>query len=209
MGPPIEGVACSSDGKRIAILSGDGGLRVMDRVHEDILDVLAIPSKYDLSSFYNAQLGYGTMLFCSGQHNLIWGDQYGRAHVFDVDRGIPVQTLPPPGMKSPSSLLDVFSSPNGCVAASTNGEDRIVIWDMNTKSVLHVLQSVGLVGVKRAKFSPQGTFLASVLSQGFYDGRVVVWDVATSSVLWETTMDAWVETVAFSPNGRLLLTSSF
>ena len=86
----------------------------------------------------------------------------------------------------------------------TSSEDRTVkIWDANSKQLLYTL--IGHTGfVRDIILHPNGQILASCSNDG-----VRLWDVSSGKLRqWIKTPD-WVETVAFSPDGRLLAIGSF
>jgi WD40 repeat protein len=98
----------------------------------------------------------------------------------------------------------VFSPDNTRVAAGFGEDGAVLLWDVTTRKLLHVLN--GHEGLVRSiAFSPGGARLAT----GSEDGTVRLWDPDTGDELLVLRgHKGFVYTVAFSPDGTLLASSS-
>lgn len=101
-------------------------------------------------------------------------------------------------------VWDVAFSPDGQLIATGHGLRTVQLWDTITQRRSGGALVGGHIGqVQAVRFSPNGKLLAS----GSADGRIMLWDVSTgrsiSPPLPVGSGEAW--TIAFSPDGRLLL----
>ena len=113
----------------------------------------------------------------------------------------------------------VAFSADGHTLASAGADKRVVLWDVDRRERLGTLTG-HTDGVETVAFSPDGHTLAS----GGTDRRVILWDVdrrrrlgtligpgggplsitAKGLDIADQRLYSWVESVAFSPDGRLL-----
>jgi len=107
--------------------------------------------------------------------------------------------------QSLGQIESVAFSPDGRFLAS-GGSGGIVLWDVATrKSIGSPMIHSG--GVTSVAFSPDGTVVAS--GSGGTAGTVILWSVKTQQPI-EPPLEghtAWLETVAFSPDGKTLVSS--
>jgi RNA polymerase sigma factor (sigma-70 family) len=109
-------------------------------------------------------------------------------------------------------LLRVARSPGGRKIAAASYPGRLEFWDAATGRRLHTY-SFPAGYASRVRFSPDGKRLALACS----DARVRVWDVDNERVTHELKLSAvrqpgdggrsWFEGLAWSPDGRFLVTS--
>jgi WD40 repeat protein len=111
-------------------------------------------------------------------------------------------------------VMTVAFSSDGSRLASGSGDKTIRLWDPKTGKCLTGPLKGHSDGVQSVAFSPDGKWLAS----GSVDRTVRIWDIDTgsrelssstgpASGCWEGHSD-WVHCVAFSPDGRFVLSGS-
>ncbi len=106
---------------------------------------------------------------------------------------------------APGTLQSVAFSPDGKeIAAGSNGEGSVKVWDAATQQMRFRLYR-GPTGVLAIAYSPDGKTLAA----GYSDNLVALWDVATGAM--RTTLTGhtgWVNSLVYSPGGKMLISAS-
>ena len=113
-------------------------------------------------------------------------------------------------------VTSITFSPNGKLLVSASGDGTVWVWDMATKQAIAQLEG-HTDWVTSVSFSPDGRLLASASE----DSTIRLWDVATKQEIAQfsqpgqntgATLRLWktdaVLSVAFSPDGRLLVSAS-
>lgn len=136
---------------------------------------------------------------------LVSGSQDDTLKLWDVKSGVERSSLKHTGWKAGVSA--VAFSPDGRLLAAGRSDKTIAVWDVAAGKLLRWLR--GHAGMVHAvAFSPDGASLAS----GSSDRTIRFWDVSSgkeTGVLDGGKQEGGVQTVAFSPNGRLLVSSSY
>ncbi|MFV2066777.1 MAG: WD40 repeat domain-containing serine/threonine protein kinase [Pirellulales bacterium] len=95
------------------------------------------------------------------------------------------------------SVFGMAVSPNGRFLAAAGGPDKVIVWDLRTRKILHKLKGHQYV-VLGVAFSPDNRVLAS----SGMDGRTYLWNVDTGEQAGLLVGGDWG--VDFSPDGKLL-----
>jgi WD40 repeat protein len=181
------------DGRTVvAAGSTDAAVRFWDVDSGQLLDVWEAPGA----------LVYGLAYSPDGRL-LAAGDGDGSLLLWDLDSGL--SALPRLRLDNPPTVLSISFQPDGRWLATGSGSGLIRIWDRTSGELRRELRASD--NPVRATFSPDGRLLAAG-SGGFApDYAVRLWDPANGQLvrtLEGHTTD--VKDLAFSPDGRLLVT---
>jgi len=102
------------------------------------------------------------------------------------------------------AVYSIAFSPDGRYLASGSYDETVKLWDPRTGKCIRTL--VGHTSlVYSVTFSPDGRYLAS----GSGDETVKLWDLRTGGCIWTFeahTYWGWLDSLAFSPDGKILAT---
>ncbi|MCJ1310507.1 hypothetical protein MMC25_004171 [Agyrium rufum] len=120
----------------------------------------------------------------------------GTVSVWDVGNGTVANVL-----KHPNKIEGaVFSVKEDLIASLS--EHQVRIWDVDTGTTLHTIDDS--FSISAIAISPASDRLAFALS----NHTIKLWDIDANSLLWTfsalTTLDAAMDVMAFSPNGKVL-----
>jgi WD40 repeat protein len=194
-------VAFSPDGKRLVSGSWDQTVKVWDAQTGQ----LTFSLKGHTGRVKCVAFSPDGRRLVSGSGRLLSDDEPGEVKVWNTATGEAVLTL-----KGHNEVCSVAFSPDGKRLLSGSRYDTIKVWDAQTGR--EILSLEVLTGdVSSVAFSPDGKRLAIGSGESDQQGRplsgeVKVWDVQTSQeALFLQGHSGWVSSVAFSPDGKRLV----
>ena len=147
--------------------------------------------------------GSGAEAFSPDGKLLADGDSVlNRVYLWRTATGLRAATLTAPGS---GGIDGVAFSPDGRLLAAGDSDKHVYVWDVGTGQLALTLADASIDGA--VAFSPDGRLLAAAGVTG-RGGPTYVWNTATGK-LAATLRDPngqGVNVVAFSPNGKLLVT---
>jgi WD40 repeat protein len=195
----VESIVFTPDGRQLLTAAVDGTTRLWDVSAAGGRDWLTVPGP-------SLRLG-GFAFSPDGRTFAVPGDVSG-VTIRDVETGAKIVTL----RGSNARVTQIAFSPDGSrlAAAAGSGEpplrsaDRTVpVWDVETGDLVMTLRG-HTAQVNGVAFSPNGSRLATAS----YDGTVRVWDATSGEMLRKLNVEGGAWAVAFSPDGRFLLSST-
>jgi len=186
-GGAVHGVTFSPDGRVLATTNADGTVMLWDLANRTRLTTLTGHVKPAAVAAFSPD---GRLLATGGGNTT--------AILWDVATGARVATFTH-GVRDDSWIITLAFSPDGRTLATAGNDTAVLLWDTKQR----VLRS-RLVGhfpnIYALDFHLSGTLLASA-GEG---GRITLWDLSRSAM----ATDGSANDVAFSPDGRTLVTAS-
>jgi WD40 repeat protein len=178
-------VACSPDGKVLAIGGEDGSLRLA-----------ALASGKVLCRFQRHRSPIHAVAFSADGKRLASGSDNGFLRLWDTATRKETHCL----QGFHRAVTAVAFAPDGKTLASGGSEQTVKLWNPATGK--ERLPSSGHTGIIwSVAWSPDGKLVASGDSQ-----RVIGWDPATGREVWRLPAPPAVSALAFSPDGKTLAT---
>ena len=191
----INGVACSSDGKKIAS-AGDGGtVTVWDYNSGKILLALG----KELQSAEAVAFSPDGRLLAAA---VTAGGRRGQAvQIWDLATGQLVQDL----REHTQLITDLAFSPDGNRIASVGNDNTLRIWNVRY-GTLETTQKETKNNLLALAYSPDGK---KIVATENWDGKIEMWDAVNVRLIRTIQGHAdWVLCVAYSPDGKEFVTGS-
>jgi WD40 repeat protein len=185
--PAVYSLAFSADGKRVATGSADRTVRIW-----------AADSGQELLTIrgFESPVIYAVRFSADGKR-VVTGDENGTVKVWDAEADQEALIL----RELRGELISAAFSPDDRHIITVGNDRNARLWNAATGQA--VLTLTGKLFSEA--FSPDARFLAT----GYEDGLTKVWDIATRQVVLTLKgQSGSVIKVAFSPNGKRIVTSS-
>jgi WD40 repeat protein len=205
---PIDRVAFSPDGKKLATVDDHCVARIWNAVTDRRPAVLATPRRLmagGLSALGNvSDLAFGPdgktlATYCSSQPIEATVSALNTIIVWDTGTFRPVASYT---MRAEGPGSGLAYDPDGRTLALDNGSGDVLLWDTRTHRVtgrIHTRQASPLV----IEFSPDGRMLATAGE----NSTVGLWNVARRKLVASADQTSPVPNLAFSPDGSVLATA--
>ncbi|OAG06628.1 putative WD-repeat protein [Paraphaeosphaeria sporulosa] len=178
-------VVFSPNGRLLAIASNDSIIRLRDASSGVVLKTL------------EGHTGHIDTVAFSPNGKLLVSVSWKQTVLWDVATGAALQTRE--GYSG--SFEAVAFSPDGKLLALPSIENTVKMWDVGTGALLRTLKGHS-DSVRAIAFSPDGRLLASAS----WDRTIMLWGSAFGVVLQMFEVDAIIESLSFSYDGRFLET---
>ena len=184
----ISAVAFSPDGTTV-LTAGDAG----DGGSARLWDAISGQKMHEFSGL-TAMINYG-IAFSPGGKYILTGSRDKSIQLWDIQTGKEIYKLVEDG-----GLQSVAFSPDGkYFATATSSVARL--WNSETGEKVRDFSGVDL-GIYRVTFSPNGQYLAAASSDG-----ARLFEVSSGNLIRQFTGQTILHSVAFSPDGKYLVTS--
>jgi len=129
---------------------------------------------------------------------LVSGGEDSTVRIWDMASGRELHCL----RKHTAGITSVAYSPDGKRIASASNDTRVCVWDAETGQERFVLDGPTMY-VQSVVFNAEGTRIAT----GGRSNSASIWDANNGKLLVTVTHPLQIETIAFSPDGRRLVTA--
>ncbi|HIJ91052.1 MAG: hypothetical protein OEV89_10155 [Desulfobulbaceae bacterium] len=194
-GEIINGVACSSDGKKIASAVDDGTVQVWDLESGKVVLTLS----KDLQGANAVAFSPDGQLLAAA---VMAGGRRGNAvQIFDLANGQLVQDM----RGHTQQITDLAFSPDGNRIASVGNDNTLRIWNVKY-GTLETTQKETKNNLLALAYSPDGK---NIIATENWDGKIQMWDAINVRLIRSIQGHAdWVLCVAYSPDGKEFVTGS-
>jgi WD40 repeat protein len=189
----VWGAVFSPDGTQVATASADGTAKIWDATTgKELLTMKG--SGIVWHAMFSPD---GKLLATAGEDRIV--------HIWDATTGRKLQDLA-------GHTADVFHiefSSDGSRMATVSPDGTAKVWDAFTGKELLTLDQGSDAVPYWVAFHPNGSRIAVANTRGSNEGWVSVWDVMTGEMLFTLPdQNAFVNSVAFSPDGTRMITTS-
>jgi WD40 repeat protein len=195
----VSSVAVSGSGRRLAVGSWDGSIRLWDLSRGEGLNKMEVPPPLTPT---NAQEKILSVTFSSDERMLAAGTASREGEVVKVWQLEPPRLLP---VSIKGASVAAFSPTDRALLATDGDNHTVKLWDGETGELLQSLRG-HTKRVLRVAFSSDGKLLAT----GSADSTVILWNVETGKKRAEFKGHAnAISALAFSSRGDRLATGSY
>ncbi|PSF36176.1 WD40 repeat domain-containing protein [Aphanothece hegewaldii CCALA 016] len=128
------------------------------------------------------------------------GDGEGKIKFWDIRQGVFLSEF----VAHKEAITGIIYTPDGTRLITSSADRTVKVWDVQSQRLLYTFIGHS-AQIRSIALHPNGEVLASASNDG-----VRLWDVVTGETLgWPEKCRDWVESVAFSPNGRYLATGGY
>ena len=193
----IEAMALSPDGGTLATGTGGSPIELWDLATGSLLAATLDGQTSEVTS----------VSFSPGGTVLVAGEMDGSVRLWDLTTGASTVTF-----RHWEEIRSVSFSPDGTTVASASRDGTVQLWDVETgtQALTLELRMRGRedLGVKLQVFSVSYSPDPAILASGGPLGTVQVWDLAKAKIRTFYGQGGFVESVAFSPDGRTLASAT-
>ena len=208
----VGSVAYSHDGTIIVCGSLDNSIRTYNSASGEFIREM----KCDTTRYFRVK----SVAFSPNDTQIVSGGDDKTVRVWDVESGDQVLEL----KGHTAQVNSVAVSPDGKYIVSGSDDKTVRVWDSTTGEPLHVLEGHRGV-VKCVAFSPDGKYIVSgngfrtsseytfesaysAKARGYEYMGMYIWDSASGEVLRQLRTQSDVNCVAFSPDGKYIVSGS-
>jgi WD40 repeat protein len=189
---PVLGGSFSLDGQQVVTASNDGTARVWD-----------VKSGKEIARLQGHDKGVTSAAFSPDGQRVVTGSKDGTARIWDTTPKFPLLAFATLGYHRDVSTA-TFSA-HGRLVVTTSWEDNTArVWDVETGKQVAQFSKKDEDKIRDAAFGSEGR--RRVVTSGTNIARV--WDLESGKEIAHLQHEGNVDTAAFSPDGRLIVTTS-
>jgi WD40 repeat protein len=189
-----------SDGLKTASFSPDGG-RAVTASEDGTVRIWEVGTGNEIHTLSQPGVTIYCATFSPDGRSVATASGDGTVRIWDASNGRELRLLR--GHKE--QVYWVSFSSDGKLLATAGIDKTVRVWDFNTGQEIKALE--GPAPIKHVVFSPDGRFIAAAV----LNGTALVWELQTGKPMQTLRGqgDRGIFSVAYSPDGRYILTSGF